>query len=179
MKNCFNDPNVYCVNVTKKHGAGFPLDKDGKQKTVLLNGDWDFKYFASVTMLDLNPSEWDTIQVPSNWQLKGYGKPIYTNIKYPHPIATTGKPHINENENTCGLYRTTFALERIDGEIHINFCANSGAELYINGSFVGYSEDSFDYQEYDVTPFVKVGTNEVKIVVYRYTTGSYLEDQDM
>ncbi len=179
MKNFYNDPKVYCVNVAKKHGAGFPLDKDGNAKTRLLNGEWDFKYFGSATMLDLNPKDWDKIEVPSNWQLKGYGKPIYTNIRYPHPIATTGKPHINENENTCGLYRTTFVLDKIDGEIRINFAANSGAELYINGSFAGYSEDTFDYQEYDITPFVKVGENEVKIVVYRYTTGSYLEDQDM
>lgn len=179
MKNFYNDPKVYCVNVAKKHGAGFPLDKDGNAKTRLLNGEWDFKYFGSATMLDLNPKDWDKIEVPSNWQLKGYGKPIYTNIRYPHPIATTGKPHINENENTCGLYRTTFVLDKIDGEIRINFAANSGAELYINGSFAGYSEDTFDYQEYDITPYVKAGENEVKIVVYRYTTGSYLEDQDM
>ena len=130
MKNFYNDPNVYCVNVAKKHGAGFPLDEHGNAQTRLLNGEWDFKYFVSATMLDLNPSEWDTIEVPSNWQLKGYGKPIYTNIRYPHPIATTGKPHINESENSCGLYRTTFKLDKIDGEVHINFAANSGAELY-------------------------------------------------
>lgn len=70
MKNFYNDPNVYCVNVAKKHGAGFPLDEHGNAQTRLLNGEWDFKYFVSATMLDLNPSEWDTIEVPSNWQLK-------------------------------------------------------------------------------------------------------------
>lgn len=179
MKKFFNNPDVYCVNVAPKHGAGFPVAEDGSVKTSLLNGDWDFKYYASATMLDINPSEWDTIAVPSNWQLKGYGKPIYTNIRYPHPIRTTGKPHINEEENNVGVYRRTFTLNKIEGSIHINFAANSGAELYINGSFAGYSEDTFDYQEYDITPYVKVGENEVKIVVYRYTTGSYLEDQDM
>ena len=52
MKNFYNDPKVYCVNVAKKHGAGFPLDKDGNAKTRLLNGEWDFKYFGSATMLD-------------------------------------------------------------------------------------------------------------------------------
>ena len=130
-------------------------------------------------MLELFPDTWDTISVPSNWQLKGYGKPIYSNIRYPHPISTKGKPHINEDENPCGLYMRKFDVKSLAEDIHINFCANSGAELYINGSFVGYSEDSFDYQEYDITPFVKVGENEVKIVVYRYSTGSYLEDQDM
>lgn len=179
MKNCYNNPDVYCINVAPKHGAGFPLDENGNQKTVLLNGEWDFKYYMSASMLDINPTEWDKIEVPSNWQLKGYGKPIYSNIRYPHPIATSGKPRINADENNCGVYRRTFTVDKVEGSIRINFAANSGAELYVNGSFVGYSEDTFDYQEYDITPFVKVGENEVKIVVYRYTTGSYLEDQDM
>ncbi len=180
MNICFNDPDIYCVNVAKKHGAGFPVNKDGKKSIVNLNGDWDFKYYVSSTLLDINPSEWDSIPVPSNWQLHGYGKPIYTNFIYPHPISrNTNKPHINEQENPCGVYRRYFDVEKFEGSIHINFCANSGAQLYINGSFVGYSEDTFDYQEYDITPYVKIGQNEVKIVVYRYTTGSYLEDQDM
>ena len=179
MNKCYNNPDVYCVNVEKKHGAGFPLDKNGKTKTVLLNGEWDFKYYVSTAILNPQPTEWDKIEVPSNWQLKGYGKPIYSNIRYPHPIATTGKPHINENENPCGVYRRSFSLDKIEGNIHVNFAANSGAEVYVNGSFVGYSEDTFDYQEYDITPYVKVGENELKIIVYRYTTGSYLEDQDM
>lgn len=179
MNNCYNNPDVYCVNVEKKHGAGFPLDQNGKTKTVLLNGEWDFKYYVSTAILNPRPTEWDKIEVPSNWQLKGYGKPIYSNIRYPHPIATSGKPHINENENPCGVYRRSFSLDKIEGSIHVNFAANSGAEVYVNGSFVGYSEDTFDYQEYDITPYVKVGENELKIIVYRYTTGSYLEDQDM
>lgn len=180
MNICFNDPDIYCVNVAKKHGAGFPIDKDGQKSVVSLNGDWDFRYFVSTSLLDINPTSWDTISVPSNWQLKGYGQPIYTNITYPYPISrNTSKPHINENENPCGVYRKVVDIDKFDGSLHINFCANSGAELYVNGSFVGYSEDSFDYQEYDITPFVKVGSNEIKIVVYRFTTGSYLEDQDM
>ena len=172
MNNCYNNPDIYCVNVEKKHGAGFPLDQNGKTKTVLLNGEWDFKYYVSTAILNPRPTEWDKIEVPSNWQLKGYGKPIYTNIRYPHPIATTGKPHINENENNCGVYRRTFVLDKVSGSIHVNFAANSGAEVYVNGSFIGYSEDTFDYQEYDITPYVKVGENELKIIVYRYTTGS-------
>lgn len=180
MNICYNDPDIYCVNVAPKHGAGFPLNKEGDKQIVSLNGDWDFKYYASATSLDLSPNEWDVIAVPSNWQLKGYGKPIYTNITYPYPISrNTKKPHINESENECAVYRKEIEIDRFEGSLHLNFCANSGAEVYVNGSFVGYSEDSFDYQEYDITPYVKVGKNEIKIVVYRYTTGSYLEDQDM
>lgn len=179
MKKYFNNPDVYSVNVCEKHGAGFPVDKDGQEKTVLLNGEWNFRFFVSVDFLQLNPDAWDKISVPSNWQLKGFDRPIYTNVRYPKPIATCGRPRINASENPCGLYMRKFDVQNLDDDIHINFCANSGAELYINGTFVGYSEDTFDYQEYDITPFVHVGENEVKIVVYRYTTGSYLEDQDM
>ncbi len=179
MKNLFNNPDVYSYNVCQKHSAGFPIDINGEKRIQLLNGEWNFRYFVAATLLDLNPDTWDVISVPSNWQLKGYGKPIYSNIRYPKPISTAGKPHINADENPCGLYMRKFNLDKTDGDIHINFCANSGAELYVNGSFVGYSEDSFDYQEYNITPFVKAGENEIKIVVYRYTTGSYLEDQDM
>lgn len=181
MEHFFNNPDVYQVNVEEKHGAGFPRTEKGELKTSLLNGEWNFKYFASSTMLDMNPAEWDKIPVPSNWQIKGFGRPIYANIRYPKPIQTGlfKKPHIDEEINPCAVYMRTFSLDKIEGSIHVNFCANSGAELYINGKFVGYSEDTFDYQEYDVTPYVKEGENEIKIVVFRYTTGSYLEDQDM
>ncbi len=180
MNKYYNNPDVYCKNVCRKNGAGFPYSQDGKVKTVCLNGDWKFKYYTSTTILDVNPQEWDTIQVPSNWQLKGYGQPIYTNVVYPYPISRDlANPHVNENENPCAVYMRTFNIDKIEGSIHVDFCANSGAEVYVNGEFVGYSEDTFDYQEYDVTPYVKVGENELKIVVYRYTTGSYLEDQDM
>lgn len=179
MNNYFNNPDVYSLNVCEKHGAGFPVNEQGEERIQLLNGEWNFRYFLSANLLQLTPDTWDTITVPSNWQLKGYGKPIYTNIRYPKPIATSGRPRINADENPCGLYMRKFTVDSLEEDIHINFCANSGAELYINGEFVGYSEDTFDYQEYDITPFVKTGENEVKIVVYRYTTGSYLEDQDM
>ena len=179
--NCHNDVNVYSVNTLEKHGAGFPLDSAGQERVVSLNGEWRFHFYSSVLMLDRNPSSWDQIQVPSNWQLKGFGRPIYTNIKYPYPIETrSGKePHIDDKENACAVYERDFNVDALDTLVKINFGANSGAELYINGKFVGYSESSFDYQEYDVTDFVQLGQNTVKIVVFRFTTGSYLEDQDM
>lgn len=179
--NCFNDVNIYSVNTCDKHGAGFPLDGNGKAKTESLNGKWRFKYFASVTLLNMQPAVWDEIDVPSNWQLKKFGRPIYTNVNYPYAIETSPfkAPHIDEKEAPCGLYEREFTLDKITTKIHLNFAANSGAEVYVNGKEVGYSESSFDYQEYDITEYVKEGVNTVKILVYRYTTGSYLEDQDM
>ncbi len=179
--NYFNNADIYQVNNLKKHGAGFPIDANGKKKTVLLNGEWDFKYFISATLLTQNPDDWDKIEVPSNWQLKGYGKPIYTNVKYPYAISTNPfkLPYINEQENSCAVYRRTFTVDSLKDRVHINFRADSGAEVYVNSKFAGYSESSFDYQEYDITDLVAEGENELKIIVYRYTTGSYLEDQDM
>ena len=179
--NYYKNPDVYSVNALKKHGAGYPLNADGSKRAVCLSGEWNFKYFPSVTLLTVNPESWDKIKVPSNWQLQGYGKPIYTNIRYPYPICSNPLklPAIDDTDNSCGVYMRKFTLEKPEGRVHVEFAANSGAELYINGKFAGYSESSFDYQEYDVTEFVKEGENEIKIVVYRYTTGSYLEDQDM
>lgn len=178
---CHNDVNVYSVNTLDKHGAGFPLDSTGNERILSLNGVWKFRFYNSVLFLDRNPATWDEIEVPSNWQLKGYGKPIYTNTRYPYAIETRkGKiPHIDDKENACAVYEKDFEIEALDSLVKINFGANSGAELYVNNKFVGYSESSFDYQEYDITDFVKVGQNTVKIVVFRFTTGSYLEDQDM
>lgn len=181
MNNFHNDKNIYKINLSKKHAAGFPIDSEGNKKIQSLNGDWNFKYFQSEKISTLNPTEWKVISVPSNWQLKGYGKPQYTNIKYPDAIITKGcrKPHIDPYKNPCGLYMRKFEIKNLDDNISINFAANSAAEVYVNNEFVGYSESSFDYQEYDITKYLKIGENEIKILVYQFCTGSYLEDQDM
>ena len=167
--NYYKNPDVYSVNALKKHGAGYPLNADGSKRAVCLSGEWNFKYFPSVTLLTVNPESWDKIKVPSNWQLQGYGKPIYTNIRYPYPICSNPLklPAIDDTDNSCGVYMRKFTLEKPEGRVHVEFAANSGAELYINGKFAGYSESSFDYQEYDVTEFVKEGENEIKIWVLR------------
>ena len=179
--NYHNNPDIFAVGALPKHGAGHPLAPDGSARTLCLNGEWNFKYYPSVALLDASPASWDKIDVPSNWQLKGYGKPIYTNIRYPHPVCTNPLklPHIDDKDNSCGVYMREFTLGATEGRVHLEFCANSGAEVYVNDVFAGYSESSFDYQEYDITDLVKEGVNVLKIIVYRYTTGSYLEDQDM
>ena len=81
--NYHNNREIFAVNALTKHGAGYPLGADGKARTMCLSGEWNFKYYPSVTLLDASPASWDKIEVPSNWQLKGYGKPIYTNVRYP------------------------------------------------------------------------------------------------
>lgn len=100
--NYHNNPDVFAVGALPKHGAGYPLAADGSARTVCLNGEWDFKYYPSVALMESEsePSSWDKIDVPSNWQLKGYGKPIYTNIRYPYPISTNPlkMPHIDDTD---------------------------------------------------------------------------------
>lgn len=180
MKDCYKNKDVFYVGVLDKHSAGFPI-KDKKPYTMSLNGEWKFKFYPSVLLAQDDIQNWESIEVPSNWQLKGYDMPIYTNTRYPYALSSNPfkVPKINDEINPCGIYEREFELGDINTEVHINFAANSGAELYINGQFVGYSEDTFNYAEYDITRFVKKGRNTVRIVVIRFTTGSYLEDQDM
>lgn len=190
-KKLFNDINVYNVNAEKRNGAGFPYDDEGNKKIVSLNGKWKFKYAKKIADIpenyyaaDYDVSNFDEITVPSNWQIEGYGRPQYLNIRYPHALETKIKskiPHVKEDEAPAGLYVLDFECQKSDDDnVLINFGGiESAGEVYVNGNFVGYSEDSFDYQEYDITDFVKDGVNRLAVTVYQFSTGSYLEDQDM
>ena len=191
MKNFWNDINVYNVNSIKRYASGYPIDRNNNPKIRSLNGLWNFLFCKNIYEIPenfyLQESEnnyFEKIEVPLNLQIKSYEIPIYTNIVYPKAIETTNLfkiPNIKGKKNSVGLYTTFFDLEEIGKEnIFINFGGiNSCAEIYVNGEFVGYSEDSFDQQEYDITKFVKKGKNKLAVTVYRYCTGSYLEDQDM
>ncbi|MFA6866099.1 MAG: glycoside hydrolase family 2 TIM barrel-domain containing protein [Clostridia bacterium] len=190
MKNYYNDKNVFDINTITRYASGFPMDIKNNYKTVLLNGKWKFKFCNNVKEIipnyykvNFDDSEFDTIKVPSNWQFEGYDKPIYTNVAYPHTLVTLNPlmiPHIKGNKNSVGLYITNFEVKNLEDRTYIRFGGiNSCAEIYVNGKFVGYSEDTFDFQEYDITDFVVKGKNKLAVTVYRYCTGSYLEDQDM
>ncbi len=162
----------------RKHGA--------KRKS--LNGDWQFLLFSapenvpSDVIAPLNESEqaltWDTIEVPSNWQLKGYDKPIYCNVKYPFEV----NPPFVPKENPTGVYRTSFMLteSELSQQNHIIFDGvNSAFHLWCNGAWVGYSQDSRLPSEFDLSKFLVVGENSLTVMVIRWSDGSYLEDQDM
>lgn len=190
MANYWNDKNVYNVNGLARYAAGFPLDAQGKEKALCLSGKWSFRWYAKVSDLPKDYAEetfdrtkMDLIDVPSNWQIKGYDVPIYTNIAYPYALVTKnmiGIPKIKGDKNSVGLYITEFEVESISTRVNLHFGGvNSCAEVWVNGQFVGYGEDTFDFQEYDVTNFLRIGKNRLTVVVYRYCTGSYLEDQDM
>ena len=185
----YNDVNAYAVNVLPRHAAGFPIDEEGRERVVSLNGTWRFRYLSTVNdipegyyALEEQNADFDEIEVPSEWQLKGYDIPIYSNMAYPFAIRTKGKiPYIKPELNSCGLYVRHFELQKKAGyRYKINFGGiNSAGEVYVNGNFVGFSQDTFDETEYDITPYVVNGDNKLAVTVYRYCTGSYLEDQDM
>lgn len=156
-----------------------------------LDGAWRFFFAEGVDRLpaactgpEQNDAGWDTIRVPGNWQLAGYDRPIYTNLRYPYPLHTEQQtlPAIRPQENPVGVYRRSFTLPaafagrrcllQLDG-------ANSAAGVFCNGQFAGYATSSFDAHRFDLTPYLKEGENLLVILVYRYCAGSYLEDQDM
>jgi len=190
MQNFWKNKKVYDVNTLERYSSGFPYDSNGNATVVCLNGEWKFKWYKDLNDIpdnfysnNFDYSEFETISVPSNWQIKGFDTPIYTNITYPHAIESTFLPvvpRIKKHLNSAGIYVTEFEVKKSEGKYCIQFGGvNSCAEVYVNGNFVGYSEDSFDFQEYDVSEFVENGINRLTVAVYRYCTGSYLEDQDM
>lgn len=142
-----------------------------------LNGNWDFKFFGAYYEVPETITEWESIPVPSNWQMHGYEEPYYTNVNYPHPVDPPYVP----DENSCGVYKREFILEDHwkTRETYITFeGVNSCFYLYINGTEIGYSQVSHLPAEFNITPYLTVGKNEVMVKVLKWCDGSYLEDQD-
>ncbi len=161
-----------------------------------LNGNWTFKWSPDPTsrpidfhQTDFNDDDWATLPVPSNWELHGFGTPIYTNVSYPFkmqpPFVTKTPPdHYTafEHRNPVGSYRTEFRLPERWRQRHVflHFAGVSSAcYVWLNGEKIGYSQGSMTPAEFDITPFVKEGTDTLAVEVYRWCDGSYLEDQDM
>ncbi len=154
-----------------------------------LNGVWKFNWVKKPSErpldfynLDFDVSQWDEIDVPSNWEMRGYGIPIYTNVNYPYSVKTDNIPSIDHEYNPVGSYVKQFDLpESWDGrEIFIHFAGvKSAFYLWINGKKVGYSQGSMTPAEFNITKYVRARTNTLAVEVYRWSDGSYLEDQDM
>jgi beta-galactosidase len=156
----------------------------------LLNGEWQFKVApnpASAPERFYEPgfdaSGWDAITVPGNWQVQGLGRdydpPMYCNVQYPFPIDDL--PRVPEDDNPTGSYRRTFTLpeEWAGRQIFLHFeGVDSTFHVWVNGELVGYSQDSRLPAEFNVTPYVRPGENTLAVRVYRWSDGSYLEDQD-
>ncbi|GLI56960.1 beta-galactosidase [Propionigenium maris DSM 9537] len=151
----------------------------------LLNGMWKFSYYENPLLVpkefyseDFDNSSWDRLEVPSCWQLKGYGQMQYTDEGYPF---TVNAPHV-PSENPTGLYSRDFYMstEELSGETIIRFDGvDSIFYLYINGNEVGMSKGSRLTAEFDISSFVKEGRNKIDVKVLQWSEASYIEDQDM
>lgn len=151
-----------------------------------LNGTWKFYWIKKPKerakdfyRIDFDDSRWKEIPVPSNWQMHGYGIPIYTNIRY--PFGKADPPHIPHDNNPVGSYRRIFRLPKTwDGlQVFIHFNGvESAFYLWINGKKVGYSQGSRTPAEFNITPYLNKNENLLAVEVYRWSDGSYLEDQD-
>ncbi len=160
-----------------------------------LNGDWKFHWVkqpderpADFHKPDYDVGGWDEIEVPSCWELKGYGTPIYTNVRYPFrkdPPRVMGTPPADwtaaSEPNPVGSYRRTFSIpEDWRGrEVFLHFeGVKSAMYVWVNGRSVGYSEGSMTPAEFNITRYLEPGENVLAVEVYRWSDGSYLEDQD-
>ena len=198
---------VFRINKEAPHATSMPFPtKDGASTKArlespwcqMLNGNWKFYHTgnpsgkpAGFEAPAFDDSAWKEIPVPSNWQMQGYGAPLYTNVIYPfarNPPTVMGEPPqyftnfpIN-NRNQVGSYRHKFTLPDAwkGRRTAIVFGGvDSAFYLWINGKKVGYSQDSRTPAEFDITPYLQDGENVLAAEVYQYSDGSYLEDQDM
>ncbi|MHC5001058.1 MAG: acetylxylan esterase, partial [Planctomycetota bacterium] len=201
----WENPAIFRINKEPAHSTLIPYDAAKKAKAgdrtaskyhKTLNGKWHFKWSkdpqsrpADFYRDDFDVSGWDKIDVPSNWQLQGYGTPVYANTVYtfkkdpPRVMSDPDKEFTNyQARNPVGSYRTTFRTpDNWDGkEVFMVFDGvDSAFYLWVNGEKVGYSQDSRTPAEFNITKYLKEGDNTLAAEVYRYSDGSYLECQDM
>ena len=181
--NAWNDVNVYEINRLYPRTNVIPV---GEQWSQCLNGDWKFHWSetpskapADFYKADYDVSSWGTIKVPANWELNGYGTPIYVNVD--NEFRPNEPPFAPTVDNPVGCYVTEFDIPETwkDRLTFINFGAvKSAYYVWVNGQFVGFTEDAKTNAEFDLTPYVKVGKNKLAMKVYRFSNGSYFECQD-
>ena len=194
----WENPEIFKINKEDGHAIMMPFDsekdalsaKESNYKQSL-NGKWKFYWQRGLKnqpenfqLMSFDDSHWDEINVPSVWQTQGYSVPYYYASTFPKAFSRSkGKiPSIDHDMQEIGFYRKSFTLnENFNGrEIFLHFgAAKSALEVYVNGEFVGYSQGSMTPHEFNVTKVLKPGENVITAKLYRYSDGSYLEDQDM
>lgn len=164
--------------------------KENSKNFMSMNGSWKFFWVKNADQrptdfwrVGYNDKGWDDMKVPAVWELNGYGDPIYVNIGYPwRNQYKNNPPHVPTEKNHVGSYRREFVIpaDWSGKDIVAHFGAvSSNMYLWVNGKFVGYSEDSKLEAEFDLTPYVKPGQkNLIAFQVFRWCDGSYFEDQD-
>ena len=194
----WEDPSIFKINKEDGHAIMMPYDsenealsgKESKYKQSL-NGKWKFYWQRGLKnqpenfqLVSFDDSHWDEINVPSVWQTEGYSVPYYYASTFPKAFSRTKSkiPSIDHNMQEIGFYRKTFVLDEVfdNREVFLHFgAAKSALEVYVNVEFVGYSQGSMAPHEFDITKVLKKGENVITAKLYRFSDGSYLEDQDM
>ena len=181
---------------TKHYAEPWQQPDETKAEYINLNGTWKFKYVAGSSSgpgssefyaSNYDDSGWKNIRVPLSWEMANYGKPVYTNVGYPFqdkaPNANVGwEKYGVTDHNATGFYRRTITIPETwkDKRVFVHFDGvYSAAVVWVNGKYVGYSQDSNTDAEFDITDFVTTGDNQLSVRVYRWCDGSYLEGQDM
>ncbi|MHC4432459.1 MAG: glycoside hydrolase family 2 TIM barrel-domain containing protein [Planctomycetota bacterium] len=177
----------HCTLVPYLHlRRALKLDRMQSRLYMSLNGDWKFNWTQKPAERPVefykpgyDVSKWADIPVPSNWQMHGYGRPIYLNMRYPFKVDPPFIPH---DYNPVGSYRRQFRILNRwkDRQVFLHFDGvKSAFYVWINGRKVGYSQGSMTPAEFNITEYLKPGENTLALEVYRWSDGSYLEDQDM
>lgn len=155
-----------------------------KSRIKILNGKWDFKFAKNLQEAPQGfyknaVKGWDKIEVPFNWELKGYGQAIYKSAVY--SFRPVNPPFVPQDDNPIGSYQRKFTVPENWNKMNITLHfggVSSAFQVWLNGDFVGYGQDSFNSSEFNITPYLKKGENVLSVRVFRYSDGSYLEDQD-
>jgi len=172
-----------------------PFHEKSGDEVVSLNGTWKFRWtptpdgrIKDFYLPQTDCSQWNDLKVPSNWEMNGYGTPIYISAGYPfriNPPSVTSEPKDTYTtyveRNPTGQYKRTFQLPSTwkDGQTFIRFDGVMSAfYIWINGEKVGYSQGSMECSEFNITKYLRHGSNEIAVEVYKYSDASYLEDQD-
>ena len=191
----WEDPTMIGENKELGHATLMPFDnldqaligdRLASAHFLSLNGAWKFNWVSKPDErpkeffnLDYNVNGWDNIDVPSSWQLEGYGQPIYTNVKHPFPDPQPPTPPTDNNP--VGSYRRTFIMPDIwdDGQIILHFDGvKSAFFIWINGEKVGYSQGSMTPAEFNITSYLMPGENSIAVQVFRWSDAAFIEDQD-
>ncbi|MEM1543809.1 MAG: glycoside hydrolase family 2 TIM barrel-domain containing protein [Candidatus Bathyarchaeia archaeon] len=191
----WENPRVTGINKEPAHATLMPYPDEGialkcvREKSpwfMSLNGIWKFRLYNNPYVVpgdfyrpEHDDGDWDNIEVPSNWQMFGYDRPIYVNVRYPFQADP---PRVPRDWNPTGIYRRRFIIpeEWLDKQIFLVFDGvDSAFYVWVNGHFVGYSQDSRLPAEFNITRYIRGGENILAVEVLRWSDGSYLEDQDM
>lgn len=194
IKNYFEDFSIHHINTMPRRNYFIPysskkeaLSSKTRRDSAYyydLNGIWDFHYFNNIREIEKeywlslhkNDINYDSIKVPSVWQLSGYGQIQYTNTNYPIPFDPPYAPY----ENPAGLYHHEFEIaNESDFDYHLNFeGVDAGFYVWVNDEFIGYSQISHSNTEFDLTNVIKKGMNTLSVLVVQWGDMTYLEDQD-